>query len=124
LTAKLDKHAFRLFLIVNIEHVLEGKRLKIKFVARVVIGGNRFRIRVHHDRLESELAQSERGVHAAVVEFNTLADPVWAAAQDHNLAFAALAPLVLIAVRRIVVRGVRFKLRRAGIHEAVRRCNA
>ena len=113
-----------MFLIVNVEHVLESERLKIKFIARVVIGRNRFRIRVHHDRLESELAQGKRGMHAAVIKFNALADPVRSATQNHDLAFAALASLVLVAVCRIVVRRIRFKLRRARIHEAVCRRNA
>ena len=76
LSAKLDKDAFRLFLIVNVEHVLEGERLEIKFITGVVVGRNRFRIGVHHDRLESELAQGKRGMHAAIIKFDALADPV------------------------------------------------
>ena len=96
--AELDKHAFRFFLVVNVKHVLEGERLEIKFIARVVISGNGFRIRVDHDCLEPKLAQGERRMHAAVIEFNTLADPVRTAAQNHDLTFAALASLVLIPV--------------------------
>ena len=122
LAAELHDHAFRLFLIVNVEHVLERERLEIKFVARVVIGRNRFRIRVHHDRFEPELAQGERGVHAAVIKFDALADPVRSATENHDLALCrSRAHLVLVAVSRIVVRRVRFELRRAGIHQAIGR---
>ena len=86
LSAKLDNHAFWFFLVINVEHVFERERLKVEFVARVVIGGDRFRIRVDHDRFESELAQREGGVHTAVIEFDSLADAVRSATEDHDLA--------------------------------------
>ena len=60
-------------------------------------------------------------MHAAVIEFNALADPVRPAAQDHDLALATLASLVLVAVRRIVVRRIRFKLCRAGVDQPIGR---
>ena len=74
LSAELHDHAFRFFLVVNIEHVFERERLEIKFVAGVVIGRNRFRIRVDHDGFEAELAQREGGVHAAVIKLDSLPD--------------------------------------------------
>ena len=98
LSAELHDHAFRFFLIVNVEHVLKCERLEIKFVARVIISRNRFRIRVHHDGFKSELAQRKRRVHAAVIEFDSLADTVRPAAEDHHFAFTALAPLVFVPV--------------------------
>jgi hypothetical protein len=55
---------------------------------------------------KSEFAQGEGRVHAAIIEFDSLADPVRSAAQDHDLSLAALAPLVLVAVRRVVIRRV------------------
>ena len=119
LATELHENPFRFFLIVNVEHVLERERLEIKFVARIVIGRNRFRIRVHHDRFKSELTQSEGGMHTAVIELNSLADPVWPTAQDHDLALAALTPLVFVAVGGVVIRRVSFELRRAGVDEAV-----
>src|SRR3712207_8407611 len=42
----------------------------------------------------SELAQRERRVHAAVVEFDSLADAVRPAAEDHDLATLGPAHLV------------------------------
>ena len=110
-------------MIINVEHILQSERLKIKFVARIVIGGNRFRIRIHHNRFESELAQSEGGVNAAIIEFNALADAVRAAAQNHDLALVALAPFVLIAIGGVVVGRVSFEFRRAGIDQAIGRCD-
>ena len=124
LTAKLNEYALWFLLIINVEHIFERERLEVKFVARVVIRGDRFWIGVDHDGFKSELAQSKGRVHAAIVEFDSLADPVRAAAKDHNPAFAALAPLVLIAIRRVVIRRVRFKLRRACIDEPIGRQDA
>ena len=121
LTTELHENALWFFLIVNVEHVLEGERLEIKFVARVVIGRNRFRIRVHHDRFKPELAKRERSVHAAIIKLNSLADTVRPAAQDHDLAFAALTVLVLVAISRVVIRRVSFEFRRAGIDKPIGR---
>src|SRR6266481_262839 len=124
LSAKLNDDAFWFFLLIDIEHVLEREWLEVKFVARVVIGRNRFRIRIDHDRFEPELAQGEGGVHAAVIKLNPLADPVRSAAENHHLAFATLAPLVLVAVSRVIIRRVSFELRRAGIDQPISRGDA
>ena len=119
LTAELNEYALRFFLIANVEHVLESERLKVKFVARVVIGRDGLRIRIDHYRFESELAQRKGGVHAAVIELNSLADTVRPAPQDHYLALAALAPLVFVAVSGVVIWRVSFKFCRAGVDEPV-----
>ena len=121
MSAELNDDAFRFFLLIDIEHVLEREWLEVKFVAGVVIGRNRFRVRIDHDRFKSELAQCEGGVHATVIKFNPLADPVRSAAENHHLAFATLAPLVLVAVSRVIIRRVSFELRRAGINQAISR---
>ena len=94
LAAELHDHALRFLLFVNVEHVFVRERLEVKFVARVVVGRNGFRIRVHHDGLDPELAQGESGVDAAVVELDPLADAVRSAAEDHDLAFRVRADLV------------------------------
>src|SRR5205807_5869927 len=73
------------------------------------------------DRFEPELAQCEGGVHATVIKLNPLADPVRSAAENHHLAFATLAPLVLVAVSRVIIRRVSFELRRAGIDQPISR---
>ncbi len=119
LAAELHNHAFGFFLFVNVEHVLVRERLEVEFVARVVVGRNRFRIGVHHDGFETELAKGEGGVNAAVIEFDPLADAVGPTAEDHDFAFLAPADLVLVAVGGIVIRRVSLELGRAGIDEAV-----
>ena len=61
-------------------------------------------------------------MHAAVVELDALADAVGPAAQDDDLAAAGGRDrLVLLVVGRVEVRGERFELRRAGVHDLVRR---
>ena len=115
MAAELNEHAFRFLLIANVENVFQSERLKIKFVTRIVIRGNGLRVRVHHDCFESELAQGERGMDTAIIEFNSLTDAIRSATQNHDLAFAALPSLVFVAVRRVVIWRVSFKLRCAGV---------
>ena len=85
LAAELDDHPVRLLDIDDVEDVLVGERLEIEPVGGVVIGGDRLRVAVDHDRLVAVLCQGEDAVHAAVVELDPLADPVRPAAQDHDL---------------------------------------
>ena len=85
LPAELDDHAVGLLVVDDLEHVFERQRLEIEAVGGVVVGGHRLRIAVDHDGLVAVLAQRQRGVHAAVVELDALADAVGAAAEDHDL---------------------------------------
>ena len=71
------------------EHVLERQRLEVEPVGRVVVGRDRLRVAVDHDRLEAVVLEREGGVHAAVVELDALPDAVRAAAEDHDLLAAA-----------------------------------
>ena len=121
LSAELHDHALRLLLFVNVEHVLVRQRLEVELVARVVVGRDRLRVRVHHDGLDPKLAQRESGVDAAVVELDPLPDPVRAAAEDHDLAFRVRADLVFAAVGGVIVGRVGFELRRAGVDESIGR---
>src|SRR5207249_11652198 len=71
-------------------------------------------------RLEPVLAQRERGVDAAVVELDPLADPVRPRAEDHDLRPAApRADLVLALVGRVVVRRLGLELGRARVDRLV-----
>ena len=119
LPAELHDHTLGKFLFVNIEHVLECERLEVEFVARVVIGRNRFGIRIDHDCFEAELAQRESRVYTAIVELDTLTDAVRTAAQNHDFAFRARPNLILAAVRGIIIWSKRFELRRARIDQAI-----
>ena len=58
-------------------------------------------------------------MHAAVVELNSLADPVRSAAQNHDLALGAVSTLVLVAVGGVVIWRISFELGRACIDQPV-----
>ena len=59
LAAELHDHAVGLHAVANIEHVFGRQGSKNKQVAGVVIGADRFGVRVDHDRLDPQLAQGE-----------------------------------------------------------------
>jgi hypothetical protein len=79
--APLDPH--------DLDHVLGGKRLEIEAVGGVVIRRDGLRITVHHDRLDVSFAQAISGMHAAVIEFDPLADAVRSAPENDHLATIA-----------------------------------
>ncbi len=124
LAAELHDDAFRLFLRHDFEHVFERQRLEVQAVGRVVVRRNRLRVAVDHDGLEPVLAQRERGVHAAVVELDALADAVRTAAEDHDLPLVRRIGLALFFVRRVHVGRGRGELRRAGVDALVHRHDA
>ncbi len=115
LAAELDDHAVGLLGVADVQHFFERERLEVQAVAGVVIGRNRLRIAVHHDRLDAELLQRERGVAAAVVELDSLADAIRAAAQDHDLLAIRWIRLALRFVARIKIGREAFEFGRAGI---------
>ena len=116
LPAKLHDDALRLLALDHRQNVFERQRLEVQPVGGVVIGRDRLRVAVHHDRLESVFAQRKRSVAAAIVELDSLPDAVRAAAQDDDLGSVGGGRLVFVLVRRIQIRRKRFKLGRAGIH--------
>jgi hypothetical protein len=124
LPAVLHDHAPGLFLVDDLEHVLEGERLEIQAVGGVVVGRHRLRIAVDHDGLEAIVAQRERGVHAAVVELDALPDAVRPAAQHHDLLARRGLGFALVFVSRVQVRGLGRELRRAGVDALVHRADA
>src|ERR1700738_2868170 len=64
LAAKLDNGGPTFFMLVDVENIFEGQRLEIKFVARIVVGRDRFRIRIYHDCLQPLPLQGKCGVQA------------------------------------------------------------
>src|SRR5882762_4429112 len=96
LAAELGDGAPALFPLINMEHVLQGKRLEVKVVARVVIGGNSFGVRIDHEGLETIFFERERGVNTAIIKLNALSDAVRSSAQDHYL------PLIRIMAHFII----------------------
>ena len=61
------------------------QRLEEEQVAGVVIGADGFRVGIDHHRFEIQFFHRERGLDAAVVEFDSLADAIGAAADDDDL---------------------------------------
>ena len=69
---------------VDVDDVLGSEGLEKEFVGGVVIGGDGLWIGVDHDGFEAVLTEGKTGVDTAVIEFDPLADPVGAAAQNQN----------------------------------------
>ena len=84
LAAELDDHALGPLDLDDRQHVLERQRLEVQAVGGVVVGRHRLGVAVDHHRVAARLAHGHRGVHAAVVELDALADPVRARAEDHH----------------------------------------
>ena len=104
LAAELHDDPARLLALHDVHHVLERERLEVEAVGGVVVGGDRLRVAVDHDRLDARVPQREGGVHARVVELDALADAVGPAAEDHHLLARGREGLVLFLVGRVEVR--------------------
>src|SRR5271165_1944346 len=89
LAAELNDHALDLavggFLLDDRKHILRRKRLEIEPVRGIVVGGDRFRIAIDHNGLIAGFRQRKSGVAAAIIEFNSLPNPVRAAAKYDDL---------------------------------------
>ena len=79
LSAVLHDDAVGLFDARDFEHVFQRQGFEVEAVGGVEVGGDGFRVAVDHDGFDAVFAQRECGVHAAVVEFDALADAVGAA---------------------------------------------
>ncbi len=121
LPAVLHHHAVGLLLVHDLEHVLQRERLEVEAVGSVVIGRNGLRVAVDHNGLETVLAQRERGVNAAVIELDPLADAVGATPQHHDLLAPGRVRFALFLVGGVQVGGIGCEFRGAGIHALVHR---
>src|SRR5579862_1666616 len=90
LPAELDDDALRPLPVADGEHRLGVERLEVQAVTRVVVGGDRLRVAVHHHRLVAQLAERPDRVHAAVVELDALPDAVRSAAEDDDARLCGL----------------------------------
>jgi len=98
------------------EAVLAGQRLEVKLVGGVVVGAHRLRVAVDHDGLEPGFLEREGGVDAAVVELDSLADPVRSAAENHDLLAVRRFSFALRFITGVEVRREALELRGARIH--------
>ena len=124
LTAVLHDHAVWFFDTRDFEHILERQRLEVQAVGGVVIGRYRFRVAIHHDGLEAVRPQGHRGVYAAVVKLDSLADAVRPAAEDDDLFPRGRRRLALLVVAGIKIGGRGVKFRRTGIDPLEDRVNS
>ncbi|CAM4383490.1 hypothetical protein DEMA109039_16665 [Deinococcus marmoris] len=121
LPAQLHDHAHGFLVIHDVHHVFKGQRLKVQPVCRVVIGADRLRVGVDHDRLVPGVLQGPDRVYGGVIKLHALPNPVGAAAQDDHLGPIGGRDLVLPLVGGVVVRRVRLELGGAGVHRLVHR---
>ena len=133
LAAELDDHALGALDLDHREDVLGRQRLEVQAIGGVVVGGDRLRVAVDHHRVAPRLAHGHRRVHAAVVEFDPLPDPVRARAEDHDRGTISSANLTMGArcvlgssripggsfVGRVVVGRPGLELGCAGVHRLV-----
>ena len=128
LPAKLHDHAdvraLRGFVLVDRPNIFESQRLEVEAVAGVVVGRDGLRIAVDHDRLVAVVAQRERGVAAAVIEFNSLPDAIGPAAENDDFLLVGRRGLVFLFVGRVKVRREAFELGGAGVDAFVDRHHA
>ena len=84
LSSESDHHADRIFRVDYVHHILRGKRLEVKPVARVKVSGDGLRVVVDCDDLISEFFQSPHALYARIVELNSLSDSDWTASQNDD----------------------------------------
>ena len=106
--------------VADVADSLGRERLEEEPVARVVVGGDRLGVAVDHHGLVAGLGECERGVDAAVVELDSLTDPVRSAAEDDDGGPRGRRHLVLVFVGGVVVRGLRRELGCARVDRLVR----
>ncbi len=116
LPAELHDDARRPLALDHVQHMLQRQRLEVEPVGGVVVGGDRLRVAVDHDRLVAHLRQREGRLAAAVVELDALPDAVRAAAQDEDLAAVGGLGFVLRLVGAVEIGRLRLELGGAGIH--------
>ena len=121
LSAESHDHAVRLFRVDYGKHVLVGKRLEIKPVGGVEVGGHGFGVVVDDNHFVPLVFQRPHAVHGSVVEFYALAYSYGTGTEDYHLLLVApqvvdkFARLVLVVVRGVEVRRLGGKLRRARV---------
>src|SRR5207244_12428481 len=105
----------------NVENVFQCERLEVKTVRRVVIRRYGFRIAIDHDRFVALFLESKRRMATAILEFDSLADPVRAAAEDSDVLPIAWRRFVFLSVRGIKVGCVGLELCRTRVDALIYR---
>ena len=106
LTTELHNDSLRFFLFVYAENILNRERLKVKFIRCIIVRRYSLGIAVDHDGLKALIPQRESTVHAAVVKFDALTNPVGSPAQHHDFTPVAGFHFIGAAVCGVIVGGV------------------
>ena len=107
----------------DFQHVFQGDRFEVQPVGSVVVGRHGLRVAVNHDGFVAVFTHGQGRVHTAVIEFDTLTDPVGATTDHHNLLAVAGVRLALFLISGVHVGGIGGKLGGAGIHALVHRAD-
>src|SRR5207237_7959027 len=110
LTAELDDNAQHRVTAEHVADAFQVERLEIKSAGGVEIGTDGLGIAIDEHAVETSGLQCGRGVHAAVVELDPLADPYWPRPEHRHGSVAAANDLVLGLVGRVVIRRGRLEL--------------
>ena len=98
--------ALRLLDANDLQYVFYRQRLEIETVGSVVVGGNRLRIAIDHNRFKVRLGQRQGGMNTAVVELDSLSDPVRAAAKDDDFVARRRSRLAFDVGRSRLISGI------------------
>ena len=102
----------------DVVDMLPKHRLEVQLVGRVEVGRDRLRVAVDHDGFVATFFGGQYPVHAAVVEFDALANAVGTAAEHDDFLFVRDHALVgLLLKRAVVVRGQGGEFRGARVHQ-------
>ena len=110
-----------LFCFDDVVDILEGQRFEVEPVAGVVVGRNRLRVAVDHDRLIAGLGELEAGVDTAVIELDALTNTVRSRTEDHDLLTVRWAHFAVVFPCRVVIRRLRIELGTTGVDGLERR---
>ena len=123
LAAELDhrrrRHVVDLFVLQDVPHRFLVQRLEVQPVAGVEVRGHGLWVGIDHDAADPGLGERPGRVHAAVVEFDTLADADGAAADDDGLLTLKRQGLILLVVGAVIIRGGSLEFGGAGVHGLV-----
>src|SRR4029077_7697438 len=111
LSAELHDHTERLLALRHCARVLERQRLEVKPIRDIVIGRDRLRIAIHHDRFESRFLERETPMNAAVIELDPLPYPVRTAAENYYFFPRRRRRFILALVGRVEIGSECLELR-------------
>src|SRR5699024_7450049 len=121
LAAKLDNHAFRLFILHDVHHIFMRQGFEIKFVGDCKVRRYGFWIVVDDDRLVSRFLYGPYGMDCRIVELHSLSNADRPAAEHQDLFPVTSHGFIFQLIRTVEIWSSRFKFRSACIHHLIDR---